>query len=99
MGRDFSIMNYMSDFYERYKQYKDFPIANLKHIPEISCYNHNYYLGLKRNGMVSEDLIFEETDESIGVSEYYHILGDTAIHIGYSYCNDDYITLQEEEQT
>ena len=29
-----------------------------KHIPEISYYNHNYYIGLKRGNNAIHDLLF-----------------------------------------
>lgn len=30
----------------------------LRHIPEISFYNHNYYIGLKRGNSTIHDLLF-----------------------------------------
>lgn len=83
-------------FYNKYKCYEGYPIEKLKHIPEISCYNHNYYIGVKRDNIVIPDLIFTETDECSEVTEYYHIDGDCTTHIGYAYASDEYITLEQE---
>lgn len=90
----------MNDFfYKKYKCYENFPIKELKHIPEISFYNHNYYVGVKRENKVAPDLIYVESDELTDTNEYYHVDGDTTIHIGYAYILDEFITLQEEELT
>lgn len=86
-------------FYERYKRYESFPIEYFKHIPEISFYNHNYYIGAKRDNSTCHDLIFAECDELAGVYDYYHINCNFVQHIGYAYEGDKYITLHEEELT
>lgn len=86
-------------FYNRYKCYESFPIADFKHIPEISRYNSNFYMGVKRKGSEIYDLIYEECDELANMCEYYHVFGDTVQHIGYAYEGDKYITLCEEELT
>lgn len=85
-------------FYLKYRNYESFPIEEFVLIPDMSIYNHNYYLGLKRENMVT-DLIYVETDELSGISEYYHIDNNKKIHLGYSYEGDKFITLQEEELT
>lgn len=36
-------------FQEEYSAYDGAKVDIFKHIPEISCYNHNYYVGLKRD--------------------------------------------------
>lgn len=86
-------------FYQKYKCYEDYPIENLKHIPLISFYNHNYYFGIKRKNSMVADMIYVETDERTDISEYYHKEGEKLTHIGYTYAGDKYITLQEEELT
>lgn len=86
-------------FYLKYKHYESFPIEKLSHLKDISVYNHNYYVGMKRENMIDNDLIYVETDELSGISEYYHIDNDKKIHFGYSYEGDKFITLQEEELT
>lgn len=84
-------------FLQKYKCYENFPIERLKHIPAISFYNHNYYFGIKREGDMVPDMIYVETNELAGVSEYYHKNGEEMIHIGYAYEGDEFITLQKEE--
>lgn len=83
-------------FYKRYRCYENYPIEDLKHIPEVSFYNHNYYIANNPNGYNSNDLIYVETDELSGIKEFYHINGDVIVHIGYAYTSDKYITLEQE---
>ena len=57
----------MSDlFYEKYKRYENYPIERLKHIPTISFYNHNYYFGIKREGV---KYVVEKVEKSINSKE------------------------------
>lgn len=86
-------------FYKKYHCYENYPIKKLKHIPLISVYNHNYFFGLKRYNEMVPDMIYVETDECSGISEYYHKDGEQLIHIGHSYAQDEFITLQQEELT
>lgn len=86
----------MDDFFKRYKHYETFPIEQLKHIPEISFYNHNYYIA-NHSCNNSSDLLYVETDEYSEISEFYHVDGTRIIHIGFAYSSDKYITLQQEE--
>lgn len=84
-------------FYQKYKCYEKFPIKKLRHIPIISFYNHNYYFGIKRDGAMVADMIYVETDELSGISEYYHKDGEEMVHIGFAYNSDKFITLHEDE--
>lgn len=81
------------EFYMNYRRYEKFPIDKLKHLPEISCYNHNYYVG------VDKELIYVETDELSEISEFYLVTCSGYEFFGFAYPNDKYITLQEEELT
>lgn len=54
------------------KIYDNFPSEKLVHIPEISFYNHNYYIGLLREGKACNDLIYVWSDDD-DYSEYYLI--------------------------
>lgn len=40
--------NYGKSFKNVFGVYDGLHTDTLRHIPEISCYNHNYYIGLKR---------------------------------------------------
>lgn len=43
----------------------------LKHIPELSCYNDNVFIGVKRPGRAFADLILVITDELTEENHYY----------------------------
>lgn len=43
-----------------------------KHIKEISWYNHNYYVGLKRKGRITNDLVLGISDDD-STTEWYLI--------------------------
>lgn len=88
-----------NEFYKKYGCYENFRVDKLKHIKELSTYNHNYYIGIQRENTESPDIIYVESDELSDTNEYYHVEGDNKIHIGYSYEGDEYITLQQEELT
>lgn len=68
----------------------------LKHIPEISHYNHNYYLGIKRDGNVTCDLIYVESDDD-DYSEYYLVLPEGHFIIGFSLTSQGDIIHFDEE--
>lgn len=59
---------------EDFNIYDGIKCNELRHIPEISCYNMNYYIGLKRKGAVCNDLIYAESDDD-NTTDYY-INGD-----------------------
>jgi len=51
-----------------------------KHIPEISSYNNNYYVGNEK------DLLFGKSDDD-NTTEWWLIEGDYKHYLGESYCN------------
>lgn len=68
----------------------------LIHIPEISYYNHNFYIGKKREGKASQDLIYVESDDD-NFSVYYLITQYGYISFGYSFTSEgDLIHFDEE---
>lgn len=52
-----------------------------KHIPEISCYNNNYYIGNDK------DLLFGKSDDD-NTTEWWLIEGDYKHYLGESYCSE-----------
>lgn len=52
-----------------------------KHIAEISCYNHNYYIGNNK------DLLFGKSDDD-NTTEWFVIIGEYSYYLGESYTND-----------
>ena len=67
------------------KAYENYGMNGLKHISEISCYNHNYYIGIPRGkGKGKVDLLLGVTDDD-DTTEWYVVDGlDGCKHIGYS---------------
>lgn len=45
-------------FKKAYGIYDGIDTSIFKHIPEISFYNNNYYIGLRRENDVNNDLLF-----------------------------------------
>jgi len=64
---------------ESYKEGMD--MGNLQHIPEISGYNFNYFVGL------GNDLLFAKSDDD-KTTAWYLILGMTNYQIGISYASE-----------
>lgn len=60
-----------------YKKYyvDDLDMNQFKHIPELSCYNNNYYIGFKREGNSTCDLLFAASDDD-NTTEWYIIIFD-----------------------
>ena len=83
-------------FKERYKVYDGMDVGTLKHIPEISFYNNNYYIGLKRNGNDVPDLLFAKSDDD-NLTEWYIINGTRVTHIGYEFTDEGIINLSDKE--
>lgn len=86
------------DFEERYSEYNGISTDTLVHIPEISCYNQNYYIGLKRDGCATHDLIYAESDDD-NLTEYYHVYGSSSTYIGYEYTDEGIFYLTNERFT
>ena len=85
-------------FKKRYGVHDGIDTGTFKHIPEISCYNNNYYIGLKREGSVTNDLIFAHSDDD-NLTEYYIVNGNSVTYIGYEFTNEGVLNLSDVEFT
>lgn len=72
------------EFLEIYKEYQGKSHNDFKHIPEISFYNFNYYIGLKRADSISNDLLRIDCWEDYNVELFYVLAGGSFRYIGYS---------------
>jgi len=63
-------------------------VKNLKHIPEISCYNSNYYVGLLPSNRATNDLLYACSDDD-NTTEWYLVEPYDYFLIGYSFSSDD----------
>lgn len=70
------------------ESYNGVPLDALQHIPEISFYNHNYYIGLRREGCVTSDLIYAESDDDNCTSYYLINKNSEPIYFGYSFTSE-----------
>lgn len=52
------------------------------HMPKISCYNHNYYVGF------GTDLLFAKSDDD-STTEWWLINGETSTYLGESHVSDE----------
>ena len=71
------------------KYTKGLDMNQFKHIPEISCYNNNYYVGFKQDGYSVWDLIYGESDDD-NTTEWFiiNLDGGKNFPIGRSYCSN-----------
>ena len=83
-------------FKEKYGVYEGIEVDTFKYIPEISCYNHNYYIGLKRNGSVVPDLLFARSDDD-NMTDWYIVNGESVTYIGYEFTDKGVINLSDKE--
>lgn len=69
-------------------------MEQFKHLPEISHYNHNYYVGFEN------DLLFGKSDDD-KTTEWWLIFGDyQPIYLGESYCNEyELLHVYDKQQT
>lgn len=81
-------------FKEKYGVYDGIKVDTFKHIPEISCYNHNYYIGLKRNGSATFDLLFAQSNDD-NMTDWYIVNGESSTYIGYEFTEEGIINLSE----
>lgn len=81
-------------FKGKYGVYDGIKVDTFKHIPEISFYNHNYYIGLKRNSRVS-DLLFAHSDDD-NMTDWYIVNGSSVTYIGYEFTEDGIINLSDK---
>lgn len=89
-------METLSNYLKPYKEYAGKTVKDLIHIPEISSYNMNYYIGLKRKGSVSNDLIFVETDEQFNTDYYYILERGSFKFFGYTEFEDGLVLSETE---
>jgi hypothetical protein len=68
--------------YDFYTQGMD--MNQFKHIPEISCYNNNYYIGNNK------DLLFGKSDDD-NTTEWWVIDGEYSHYLGESYTSENEI--------
>lgn len=85
-------------FKKKYGIYDGIDTSAFKHIPEISFYNNNYFVGLKRDKNVTNDLLFAHSDDD-NQTDWYVLNGDFAIYIGYEFTNEGVINLSDEPFT
>lgn len=83
------------NFKNRYSVYDGIDTSTFKHIPEISCYNHNYCIGLKRGNSVTHDLLFAHSDDD-NQTDWYIINGNSATYIGYEFSDKGVLNLSDE---
>jgi len=69
-------------------------MEQFKHLPEISHYNYNYYVGFEN------DLLFGKSDDD-NTTEWWLIVGDyEPIYLGESYCNEnELLHVYDSQQT
>lgn len=84
------------DVKSKYGEYDGLPTDMLTFIPELSFYNHNYYMGLVRKGCAARDLIYAESDDD-NLTEFYHVQGTHCILIGYEYTDEGIFHVFEEK--
>lgn len=88
----------MDTFNQRYAAYDGIDPSSFVHIANISCYNSNYFIGLKREGMATHDLLYAISDDD-NLTEYYHIHGAVATYIGYELTDEGVFHLSNERFT
>lgn len=82
-------------FKKKYGIYDGIDTSAFKYIPEISFYNHNYYIGLKRGNSTIHDLLFAVSNDD-NLTDWYIVLGNCIKYIGYEYSDEGVINLSEE---
>lgn len=74
-------------------QYEDgISMQQFKHIAEISCYNHNYYVGFRNN------LLFGNSDDD-STTQWWLINGSTSVFLGESHINDEILHRYDKRNT
>lgn len=69
------------------KYNKGFKLSGLKHIAEISQYNHNYYVDKDKN------LLYSESDDD-DCSSWYFINGSIVTYLGESLGSSNNVSLK-----
>ena len=72
----------------------------LTHIPEVSFYNHNYYIGPPKEGDNARDLIYVEADDD-NLEEFFVVRGGdrNPEYIGYMLSSEDVFYLDDTRMT
>ena len=86
------------NFKNRYGVYDGIDTSTFKHITEISCYNNNYYIGLKRGNSVTHDLLFAHSDDD-NLTNWYIINGNSVRYIAYEFTDKGVLNLSDVEFT
>lgn len=81
-------------FKDKYGVYDGVSTNTFKHIPEVSSYNHNYYIGLSRDGGTTFDLLFARGDDD-NLVDWYIINGSFVTYIGYEFSDKGVINLSD----
>ena len=82
-------------FKKKYGIYDGIDTSTFKHFPEISFYNNNYFVGLKRDKNVTNDLLFAHSDDD-NQTDWYVLNGSFATYIGYEFTDKGVINLSDE---
>lgn len=77
----------MDNFNQKYGVYDGVQTYSFMLIEGVSTYNSNYYVGLKREGMAVNDLLYTVSDDD-NMTEYYHINGSVSTYIGYEFTHE-----------
>lgn len=85
-------------FKKKYDVYDGIDTSTFKHIPEISFYNNNYFVGLKREKSVTHDLLFAHSDDD-NQTDWYVINGNSVRYIGYEFTDKGVLNLSDVEFT
>lgn len=80
---------------KEYGVYEGVNVSTFKHIPEISSYDYNWFVGLKREGMACHDLLFARSNEE-GFTEWYIVKSCWSKFIGYNLETEGVIHLMED---
>jgi hypothetical protein len=85
-------------FKKAYGIYDGIDTSIFKHIPEISFYNNNYYIGLRRENDVNNDLLFAKSNDD-NFTDWYIINGNSVRYIGYEFSDEGVLILSDKEFT
>lgn len=69
------------------KEYNGIYAEAFRHISEISFYNHNYYIGLKRNS-AKNDLLYAESDDD-NSTEWYIMTNGKLVPFAESFTSEN----------
>jgi hypothetical protein len=73
---------------ENFEIYDNTEVRRLPNISEISFYNNNYHIGLKRREMAAFDLLFAESDD-MDTTIWYVVTKHGFMQIGYSVATEN----------